>query len=744
MLRFGLFGAGRIGRVHAASVAAHPRTELAVVHDPVQVAAHEVAALYGATPTADAEVILGDPGIDAVIIASPTPTHVDLLTACAQAGKAVLCEKPIDLDLTRVDACWEAIKGLNATVMVGFNRRFDPTFAEVRERVADGEIGRLEELLITSRDPAPAPAAYIASSGGLFRDMTIHDFDMARFFLGEVVEVQAMGANLIEPYIAEAGDVDSAVVSMRGAGGELCQVTNSRRCAFGYDQRVEVFGAEGMLSAGNQTATSVRRSGAAGTETAAPYLSFFLDRYAIAYRAELDHLVICMEQGLTPSPGFADGRAALVLAEAATESMKTGRAVRVGLQVLAGAGLLRPGLGTAAPHRVQLRQRDRPGYGPTEQGAGLGRRKRPDLDVRQAPAGPQHARVQPAQVLVGRDGHEYLPALTQHAVREVEQPGERLAGGLPGLARDQLIAVFQQEEPPRRVLVVVVLVVGVAAERDIHQVAGFAEQDLGIEHTVRPAPALPFPGQRAQHGGLARARGAVQQDQVTLHCFWRDGHQLVQGGRGARRVVSPDIRPCGGGQPATGPARAPARGAVPEPHAHRPVVGTPLYGSIPGRLGQHGPSQVLGHRGDGHLGATAAPAHDPNRPAVARRQAGFPVRRDGVAENGRVRRQQRTSRPDLAQPRRAGIGLGAGGERREGEHVHHVARRIEVVNSDRQREQAGRIEAGGVADSHEPRNRLPGSGHGSMVKGAPRACTTVFCASPGPQRHHDSYSARDT
>src|SRR6516165_7730151 len=306
MVRFGLFGAGRIGRVHAASLAAHPRTELAVVHDPVEVAAHEIAALYGAVATGDADAILGDPAIDAVIIASPTPTHVGLLTASAQAGKAVLCEKPIDLDLARVDACWQDIKGLNATVLIGFNRRFDPTFAEMRERVAGGEIGHLEQLLMTSRD-----------------------FDMARFFLGEVTEVQAIGANLIEPYIAEAGDVDSAVVSLRGAGGELGQITNSRRCAFGYDQRVEAFGAGGMLTAGNQTATSVRRSGAAGTETADPYLNFFLDRYATAYRAELDHLVICVEQGLTPSPGFADGRAALVLADAATESMKTGRVVRI-------------------------------------------------------------------------------------------------------------------------------------------------------------------------------------------------------------------------------------------------------------------------------------------------------------------------------------------------------------------------------------------------------------------------------
>jgi myo-inositol 2-dehydrogenase / D-chiro-inositol 1-dehydrogenase len=329
MLRFGLFGAGRIGRVHAASLAAHPRTELAIVYDPIEVAAHEVATVYGATPTQDAEAILADPAIDAVIIASPTPTHVDLLTASAQAGKAILCEKPIDLDLARVDACAEEIKGLNATVMVGFNRRFDPTFAAVRDRVASGEIGRLEQLLITSRDPAPAPAAYIASSGGLFRDMTIHDFDMARFFLGEVTEVQATGANLIEPYIAEAGDVDSALVTLRGAGGELCQITNSRRCAFGYDQRIEAFGAAGMLSVGNHTATSVRLSGAAGTETAPPYLNFFLDRYATAYAAELDHLVVCIEQGLTPSPGFADGRAALVLADAATESAKTGRVVRV-------------------------------------------------------------------------------------------------------------------------------------------------------------------------------------------------------------------------------------------------------------------------------------------------------------------------------------------------------------------------------------------------------------------------------
>jgi len=329
MLHFGLFGAGRIGRVHAGSLAQHPRAELTAVHDPAQAAAREVAARCGATATADADAIIGDPGIDAVIIASPTPTHVGLLTRCARAGKAVLCEKPIDLDLARVDACWAEIRDSRAAVMIGFNRRFDPSIAGVRDRVAAGEIGRLEQLVITSRDPAPAPAAYIRTSGGLFRDMTIHDFDLARFFLGEVVEVQAMAANLIEPYIAEAGDVDSAMVLLRGAGGELGQIVNSRRCSFGYDQRVEAFGAAATLSVGNQTATSVRHCGPSGTETAPPYLNFFLERYGPAYRAELDHLVRCVEQGQAPSPGFADGRAALVLADAADESIRTGRAVRV-------------------------------------------------------------------------------------------------------------------------------------------------------------------------------------------------------------------------------------------------------------------------------------------------------------------------------------------------------------------------------------------------------------------------------
>ena len=330
MIRFALFGCGRIGRVHADSIDVHPQAELAWVYDPIESAAQEVAKQYGASTAPSVDAAMEDPSVDAVVIASATPTHVDLLTRAVRTGKAVLCEKPIDLDLARVDRCWAEIAALNPTVMVGFNRRFDPSFREVRERIASGEIGRLEQLTIVSRDPAPAPREYLAVSGGLFRDMTIHDFDLARFFLGGVAEVYAMGSNLVADYIAELGDIDGAVVVMRGTDGALCQITNSRHSVFGYDQRLEAFGSAGMLSVGNQHPTSVRLSNGTQTEAAPEYLNFFLDRYTPAYRAELDHLITAMEQGGQPNPGFADGREALALADAALESLQTGQTVRLG------------------------------------------------------------------------------------------------------------------------------------------------------------------------------------------------------------------------------------------------------------------------------------------------------------------------------------------------------------------------------------------------------------------------------
>jgi myo-inositol 2-dehydrogenase / D-chiro-inositol 1-dehydrogenase len=329
VIRFALFGAGRIGRVHADSIDVHPQAELAWVYDPIESAALAVAKRYGAATAPSVNAAIDDPTVDAVVIASATPTHVDLLTRAVRAGKAVLCEKPIDLDLARVDRCWTEIAALNPTVLLGFNRRFDPSFREVRDRIAAGEIGRLEQLTIVSRDPAPAPREYFAASGGLFRDMTIHDFDLARFFLGEVVEVYATGANVVADYIAELGDIDSAVVVLRGADGTLCHITNSRHSAFGYDQRLEAFGSDGMLSVGNQHPSSVRLSNADQTEAAREYLNFFLDRYTTAYRAELAHLITVIEQGGQPSPGFADGREALALADAALESLRTAQMVRL-------------------------------------------------------------------------------------------------------------------------------------------------------------------------------------------------------------------------------------------------------------------------------------------------------------------------------------------------------------------------------------------------------------------------------
>jgi myo-inositol 2-dehydrogenase/D-chiro-inositol 1-dehydrogenase len=329
MVRLALFGCGRIGAVHAESIAAHPRAELAWVCDPMEEAARALAARCGGRATPDPATVLADPEIDGVVVASPTPTHVDLLTVAVQAGLAVLCEKPIDLDIDRVDACWAAIGARSPAVMVGFNRRFDPSFREIHDRIQAGDIGRLEQVAITSRDPAPPPAGYLASSGGLFRDMTIHDFDMARFLLGDVAEVQAAGANLIEPYIADAGDIDSSIVVLRSATGALAQITNSRRCSFGYDQRVEAFGSTGMLTAQNQLPTSVRFAGADRSEAAAPYLNFFRERYEPAYRAELDHFIASVENGTAPSPSFTDGREALVLANAAVESLRTGHTVKV-------------------------------------------------------------------------------------------------------------------------------------------------------------------------------------------------------------------------------------------------------------------------------------------------------------------------------------------------------------------------------------------------------------------------------
>jgi len=324
MINFCQFGAGRIGAIHAGNIAAHPEARLKLVVDPDRTAAERLAVKHGAAVRTEAEA-LADPQIHAVVIASATDTHAGLVEAAARAGKAVFCEKPLDLDRGRAEACVAVARQCAVPLMVGFNRRFDPHFARLERQLRDGRIGTLELLTITSRDPAPPPLDYIRRSGGLFRDMTIHDFDMARWLLGEEpVEVYAAASVLVDPAVGKAGDVDTAIVTLRTVSGALCQISNSRRAVYGYDQRIEAFGSKGALQAGNVTETTVMFSGEAGVTGDKP-LHFFLERYAKAYRRELDHFVAAVSAGTAPLVTGEDGVKALALADAAAESVRSGR-----------------------------------------------------------------------------------------------------------------------------------------------------------------------------------------------------------------------------------------------------------------------------------------------------------------------------------------------------------------------------------------------------------------------------------
>ncbi len=323
MLDIALIGAGRIGQIHARNVVAHPGARLVGIADTQAEAATRLAAACGVPVLSLDEAFTAS----AVLICSPTPTHADFIERAARAGKAVFCEKPIDLSVDRVRACLATVAAAATPLMVGFNRRFDPHFAALKRRLDAGEAGRLELLTIISRDPSPPPPAYVATSGGLFRDMMIHDLDMARFLLGEEpIALFAAASCQVDPAIGAAGDVDTAVVTLRTASGRLCQISNSRRATYGYDQRIEAHGSAGLLRAGNMTATTVEFADARGFGTD-PALPFFLERYAAAYRAEIDTFIAAVSDGGRPLPDGSDGLKALLLAEAATESARTGRAV---------------------------------------------------------------------------------------------------------------------------------------------------------------------------------------------------------------------------------------------------------------------------------------------------------------------------------------------------------------------------------------------------------------------------------
>nr|WP_300314901.1 inositol 2-dehydrogenase [Halomonas sp.] len=327
-MRLALIGAGRIGKVHARTIDLNPEVTLAAVADVHAEAAESLARQYGVRAIS-ADAIFEDDGIDAVLIASSTPTHADYLERAAQSGKAVLCEKPIALDLARTREALKVLEAHPVTCALGFNRRHDPQFAALKQAVADGRIGNMESLIIISRDPAPPPAEYVRASGGLFRDMMIHDFDMARWLLDEpIVQVQAQGSCLIDPAIGEAGDVDTAMVTLITASGRLCHISNSRRACYGYDQRIEAFGSAGMLQASNETETRLRFTGEPGQVEEKPKW-FFLERYAQAYSAEITDFVDAWQQGRAPLAGAQDGLEALRLADAAQLSLQEQRAVNL-------------------------------------------------------------------------------------------------------------------------------------------------------------------------------------------------------------------------------------------------------------------------------------------------------------------------------------------------------------------------------------------------------------------------------
>jgi myo-inositol 2-dehydrogenase / D-chiro-inositol 1-dehydrogenase len=331
MVRFAVLGCGRIGAMHAANIAAHPRARLAAVQDINRAAAEGVAASTGAQVMESAAEVFASPDVDAVLIATATDTHADLLEQAVAAGKPVLCEKPIDLSLSRVNRCAGKIRGATLPIQIGFVRRFDPGHKAVHDAVRAGDIGELHQVIVTSRDPGLAPEAYLKVSGGILRDMTIHDFDMARYILGEEpAEVFAAGSRLVAPALMEKlQDYDTISVVMTTASGKQAMIINSREAAYGYDQRIEAFGSKGMAVSENRRPHHMVLSGKGFADHGAPLLNFFIERYREAFDAEISAFVEAVETRRPAVVGFEDGRLALVLAEAALRSIAERRAVKV-------------------------------------------------------------------------------------------------------------------------------------------------------------------------------------------------------------------------------------------------------------------------------------------------------------------------------------------------------------------------------------------------------------------------------
>jgi myo-inositol 2-dehydrogenase/D-chiro-inositol 1-dehydrogenase len=330
-INVGVIGCGRIGRIHAETLATRiSAARLVAVADVAAPAARELAArLHVEKVSTDYRELLANSTIEAVVICSSTDTHSRIIQEAAAAGKHIFCEKPIDYDLSRIHGALSAVDKTGVKLQIGFNRRFDPSFAKVRELVASGAIGRPHVIRITSRDPGPPPLDYIKVSGGIFLDMTIHDFDMVRFLSGsDAEEIYAIGDALVDPAIREAGDIDTAIVTLRLKSGALATIDNSRKAVYGYDQRVEVFGSKGSVSAGNRAPDAHVLMDQSGVHEAKP-LHFFLERYAEAYVLELQAFVEALLKDETPPVTGVDGLQPVIMGLAATQSLREGRPVKL-------------------------------------------------------------------------------------------------------------------------------------------------------------------------------------------------------------------------------------------------------------------------------------------------------------------------------------------------------------------------------------------------------------------------------
>lgn len=329
-LSFGVIGAGRIGKIHAENLATRiSGAKVAAIADVNLKAAQDLANGLQVPAEEDYHTLLSNSGIDAVAVCSFTDTHAKIVVEAAQAGKHIFCEKPIDLRLEKIDAALEAVEKAGVKLQIGFNRRFDPNFRKVRMMVAEGKIGTLQIVRITSRDPAPPPLSYIKVSGGMFLDMTIHDFDMARYLSGsEVEEVYATAGVMVDSAIGEAGDVDTAIITLRFANGAIGTIDNSRKAIYGYDQRVEVFGSNGMVQAHNNTPDQDVYFNAEGVHSAKP-LYFFLERYMESYIAEMKEFVQSIRENTSPPVTGVDGRIPVVIGMAAKKSYLEHRPVQL-------------------------------------------------------------------------------------------------------------------------------------------------------------------------------------------------------------------------------------------------------------------------------------------------------------------------------------------------------------------------------------------------------------------------------